>query len=54
MISPKPLLECFRAVEDPRCIHLVEHPLLDIIGLTILAPLCGANAWSEIEEYAQG
>jgi len=53
MTSPKPLLEGFRAVEGPRCTHLVEHPLLDIIGLTILASLCGANTWSEIEEYGQ-
>ncbi|MGJ3249212.1 MAG: transposase family protein, partial [Elainellaceae cyanobacterium] len=35
------LLEHFRELEDPRVEYLVEHRLLDIIGLTICAVICG-------------
>ncbi|MFG6101775.1 transposase family protein [Leptothoe sp. EHU-05/26/07-4] len=37
------LLEHFRALEDPRVEYLVEHRLLDIIGLTICAVICGMD-----------
>ncbi len=47
------LLEHFRALEDPRVEYLVEHRLLDIIGLTICAVICGADTWVDIELYGQ-
>lgn len=47
------LLEHFKALEDPRVEHLLEHQLLDIIGLTICAVICGADSWVDIEEYGQ-
>ncbi|NEZ60852.1 transposase family protein [Leptolyngbyaceae cyanobacterium CCMR0081] len=37
------LLEHCRALEDPRVEYLVEHRLLDIIGLTICAVICGMD-----------
>lgn len=45
------LLEHFQDLEDPRTSYLIEHRLLDIIGLTICAVLCGADSWVEIELY---
>jgi predicted transposase YbfD/YdcC len=45
------LLKHFENLEDPRTEYLVEHRLLDIIGITICAVICGADSWVEIEEY---
>ena len=46
-----PLFEHFRDLDDPRVNYLVEHRLLDIIGLTICAVICGADSWVDIELY---
>ncbi|MEM9486598.1 MAG: ISAs1 family transposase [Cyanobacteria bacterium P01_F01_bin.116] len=45
------LLTHFESLEDPRTAYLVEHPLLDIVALTICAVICGAETWEEIEAY---
>ena len=45
------LLTHFESLEDPRTAYLVEHPLLDIVALTICAVICGAETWEEIEVY---
>ncbi len=47
------LLSHFETLEDPRTAYLIEHPLLDIVVLTICAIICGAETWEEIEEYGQ-
>lgn len=47
------LLEHFKNLEDPRAEHLLEHRLLDIIGLTICAVICGADSWVDIENYGK-
>jgi predicted transposase YbfD/YdcC len=47
------LLEHFKHLEDPRAEHLLEHQLLDIIGLTICAVVCGADSWVDIEHYGK-
>lgn len=47
------LLEHFKELEDPRVEYLVEHKLIDIIGLTICAVICGADSWVEIELYGK-
>jgi len=47
------LLEHFKELKDPRAEHLLEHYLLDIIGLTICAVICGADSWVDIENYGQ-
>jgi predicted transposase YbfD/YdcC len=47
------LLEHFQSLEDPRAENLLEHKLLDIIGLTICAVICGADTWVDIEEYGK-
>ncbi|MGD1859340.1 MAG: ISAs1 family transposase [Leptolyngbyaceae cyanobacterium] len=48
-----PLLDHFRDLEDPRVEYLVNYYLLDIIGLTICAVICGADTWVEIETYGR-
>ena len=45
------LLTHFETLEDPRTAYLVEHPLLDIVALTICAVICGAETWKGIEAY---
>lgn len=45
------LLTHFKSLADPRTAYLVEHPLLDILALTICAVICGAETWEEIEAY---
>lgn len=45
------LLKQFENLEDPRTEYLIEHRLLDIVGITICAVICGADSWVEIEEY---
>jgi predicted transposase YbfD/YdcC len=47
------LLEHFRELADPRAEHLLEHQLIDIIGLTICAVICGADSWVDIENYGK-
>jgi len=47
------LLERFKELKDPRAEHLLEHYLLDIVGLTIWAVICGADSWLDIENYGQ-
>ena len=49
--SSTSLLKHFENLEDPRTDYLIEHRLLDIIGITICAVICGAESWVEIEEY---
>lgn len=48
-----PLLEHFKNLEDPRAEKLIEHQLLDIIGLTICAVVCGADSWVDIANYGR-
>ena len=45
--------EHFGFIEDPRLDRKKEHSLLDIIGLTILGVLSGADGWVGIEEYGK-
>ena len=49
--TSSPLFEHFSNLDDPRVDYLVEHRLLDIIGLTISAVICGADSWVDIELY---
>ena len=45
------LLKHFENLEDLRTEYLIEHRLLDIVGITICVVICGADSWVEIEEY---
>lgn len=53
MKSSARLLEHFQDLKDPRVENLLRHKLIDIIGLTICAVICGADTWADIEEYGK-
>ncbi len=42
---------CFAAVPDPRREHMRLHNLWDIIAITILAVVAGADSWVEVAKY---
>ena len=41
----------FGEVKDPRQLGKVEHPLINIIFITICGVLCGADSWVAIESF---
>jgi len=43
----------FAGLTDPRVERTREHKLLDIVILAICAVLCGAEGWTDIEEFGQ-
>jgi hypothetical protein len=43
----------FATVPDPRVERTKAHLLLDIIVIAICAVICGADAWTEIEEFGR-
>ena len=47
------LTACFAGVDDPRVVGRCDHLLLDIIAITILAVLCGAEDWPDIELFGE-
>ena len=49
----KTLVECFENLTDPRNISDISHKLNDIIVITILGILCGANGFNEIETFGK-
>lgn len=51
--SDASLLTHFALLEDPRDQRGKEHRLLDIISITICAVICGADSWTDIEEYGR-
>ena len=38
----------FSSIEDPREQHKIKHELIDILVLSIIAIICGANEYKEI------
>lgn len=45
------LLTVFMQIEDKRRDVTVFHDLNDILLMAIIAVICGANSWNEIERY---
>ncbi len=46
-------LESFRSLEDPRRLgHNQQHDFSDLLAIAILATLCGADNWVEMEAFA--
>ena len=50
---PQPWLDHFADLEDPRGKQGVEHPLLSIVMIAILAVIGGATGWEEIQIYGE-
>src|SRR5260221_4465709 len=47
------LRTCFAEVRDPRVQGRCEHRLVDILAIALLAVLCGAEDWPDIEEFGR-
>jgi hypothetical protein len=47
--SKKRLQSLFEGLEDPRIARTKRHQLLDILLIAILAVMCGAEGWVDIE-----
>ena len=47
------LFEKFKQIDDPRREHQKFHSLFDILVITICATICGAEHWTEIEEFGE-
>jgi predicted transposase YbfD/YdcC len=49
------ILEHFRVLPDPRKAdhNRIQHELLDVIVIAILAVICGADTWGEIQEFGE-
>ena len=45
------LLEAFQGLEDPRLERRKRHSLEDILVIAICAFICGADKWTEVEEF---
>jgi predicted transposase YbfD/YdcC len=44
---------CFGELPDPRVQGRCDHKLIDIVLIAVCAVLCGAESWSEVEEFGQ-
>lgn len=53
MVAKLSLVECMSVVEDPRVYRTKAHYLQDILFLSVLAVLCGADGWEDIELFAK-
>jgi predicted transposase YbfD/YdcC len=52
MDKTNPLYICFSELDDPRKErHSSRHLLIDILVLTILAVICGADSWVAVERF---
>jgi predicted transposase YbfD/YdcC len=50
---PVSLFRHFSDLPDPRIDRTKRHKLIDVIGVSICAVICGADGWAAIEEYGQ-
>jgi predicted transposase YbfD/YdcC len=47
------LKRCFADLKDPRVIGRCDHRLLDVVVIALLAVLCGAEDWPDIELFGK-
>lgn len=53
-MNKAPTLEAqFAELTDPRTDHTLRHKFIDILIIAILAVLCGADGWTDIEEFGR-
>ena len=45
--------EHFESLPEPRIDRQKRHELIDIISITICAVICGAEAWTHVEEFGK-
>lgn len=47
------LRRCLEGLEDPRVVPRCDHLLFDIVAITLLAVMCGAEDWPDIEQFGE-
>lgn len=47
------LKDCFFLLDDPRIDRHKDHPLVNVLMISICAVLCGANYWTEVELFGK-
>ena len=52
-LKAEALFEKFKTITDPRRDHLKDHLLFDILVISICATICGAEHWTEFEEFGE-
>lgn len=52
-LKAETLFESLSKVDDPRREHQKFHSLFDILVISICAVLCGADHWTEMEEFGE-
>jgi len=52
-IMKKTLIECLESIKDFRSGNAIDHKLIDILAIAILGVLCGADGWTEIEDFGK-
>ena len=40
-------------LDDPRAPYNQKHKFIDIVTITVLGTLCGADSWNEIAEWGE-
>jgi predicted transposase YbfD/YdcC len=45
------IIKNFASLEDPRILLKTAHKLIDIIVIAICAVICGADKWTQVEEF---
>src|SRR5437773_7803664 len=43
----------FASLKDPRTGNAQRHELLDILVIAICATICGADGWTDVEQWGQ-
>ncbi len=52
-IARRTLAECFSQVQDPRVVRARRHNLTDILIIAVCAVVCGADSFTEIEDFGR-
>src|SRR5215213_5490468 len=47
------LTRLFEDMDDPRVVSRCSYPLVEVVLIDICAVLCGAETWTEVEEFGE-
>ena len=51
--APRDPFDCFDELEDPRVERTRLHRLDDMLAIAILAVICGAEGWADMEQFGR-
>ena len=47
------LIDCLAQIDDPRVDRTKDHKLIDVLVIAICAVICGAEGWTDCEEFGK-